>query len=340
MKLTVVIPVYNGSANIERCLDSVINQTYMDFRVLLFDDGSRDNSVAVIERFIRNHPENHLSLICQDNMGAAETRNRGIEEADTEYVAFIDQDDYISQTYFETYVTAMEQSKVDIVCGGYVRYSVDKQRALRTVSLDDNPWAKFVVVGPWAHLYRTDYLIRNKIRFLKTGIGEDVYFSLMAYANTDQILTIPDTGYFWVDNPVSVSNSRQKKVNKLADPFVLLNALVDNLPKQSKVPESYIEYFIYRYIVWYLLFTVRDTSRQLVESQYQRLISWLVTHYPNFVHNPLISLFGPKGEPFFIRVAVWGFRLLYKTHLVLPFLKFLANRERRENVTRGEGNEH
>ena len=326
MKLTVIVPVYNGAANIIRCLDSIVNQTYRDFRVLLFDDGSKDNSAEVIEQYILIHPRSDLSLIRQDNMGVAETRNRGIDATETEYVAFLDQDDYISPSYFENYVTAMQRCDADIVCGGYKRYSVQKQRALRVVSLDDDPWARFVVVAPWAHVYRTEFLKKNGVRFLKTGIGEDVYFSLMAYANTDRVVTIPDTGYYWVDNPVSVSNSRQKNVNKAADPFVLLNALSNDLPKESRIPESYMEYYLHRYIVWYLLFTVRRTSRELVESQYQKLMRWLTERYPHYIRNPLISLFGPKGEPFSIRLSVWGFTLLQRIHLALPFLKLLARK--------------
>lgn len=327
MNLTVIIPVYNGRMNIERCLDSIINQTYQSFQVLLFDDGSRDESAALIEQYILNHPENRLSLIRQDNIGAAETRNRGINAANTEYIAFLDQDDFIAPTYFETYVAAMEQNNADIVCGGYKRFNIEKQKALRVVSLHDDPWDKFVVVAPWAHLYRTAFLKKHNVRFLKTGIGEDVYFSLIAYANAEKVVTIPDTGYYWVDNPVSVSNSRQKMVNKQADPFVLLNALSEDMPKKSKIPEEYIEYYLYRYIVWYLLFTIRRTPKSILIPQCQSLLQWLGERYPNFIRNPLISLTRPKGEPFSIRISVWGFTMLYKAHLVLPFLKLLAGRE-------------
>lgn len=335
MNLTVVIPVYNGSKSIVRCLDSLAGQTYQDFRALLIDDGSTDGSSDVIRAWTEAHPSVEARLVSRPNSGAAETRNYGIAQAEAEYIAFIDQDDYVTPDYLQTYVDTAQSTGADIVCGGYQRYDADNHRALRTVSLAPDPWAKFVVTAPWAHLYRTDFLKSNGIRFLKTPIGEDVYFSLMAYAHTDRVVIIPHTGYYWVDNPVSVSNDRQKRVSKQVDPFILLDALDADMPKDGKIDRRYLEYYLYRYVVWYLLFTVRGSSRSQVFSQYHRLMKWLKARYPMFEKNELISLFGPKGEPFSIRLSVWGFTLLYKTHLIVPFLKLLSRRDDPESLEGG-----
>lgn len=332
MKLTVIIPVYNGEAHIARCLDSLLAQTYRDFEALLIDDGSKDGSVSAIQAYIDAHPGAPLRLISKPNGGAAQTRNMGIELAETPYLAFIDQDDYVAPDYLAAYVSAIERDGADVVCGGYRRYDVARGKAIRTVSLDDDPWAKFVVTAPWAHLYRTDFLKAHGIRFLTTAIGEDVYFTLMAYAYADRVAVIPDTGYYWVDNPVSVSNSRQKQVSRAVDPFVLLDALDADLPKDGKIEPVCLEYFFYRYIVWYLLFTVRRSSPEQVEAQYGRLMAWLRARYPNFARNPMISLFRPKGEPFGIRLSVFGFNTLYRLRLILPCLKLFAARGRRSGA--------
>lgn len=326
MKLTVIIPVYNGSQHIIRCLESVFHQTFQDFQVLCFDDGSQDHSAEVIRQYAEEYPEYRLTLIRQENKGVAETRNEGIKRADTEYTAFIDQDDYIDRTYFEEYIRAMEDSRADIVCGGYVRYDTERHRVLRKVSLKEDEWAPFVVSAPWAHLYRTSFLQSNNIRYLKTAIGEDVYFSLMAYAHTDKIRTIPNTGYYWVDNPKSHSNSNQKQIRKEIDPFILLNALRRDLPETNRIRPELLQYYIYRYIVWYLLFTVRNTPAKTIEEQYGKLIQWLKDYYPGFDRNKLISLCGPVGEPFGIRLSVWGFTRMYRIGLMPGALTLLARR--------------
>ena len=324
MKLTVMIPVYNGSGSITRCLDSLGRQTFQDFQVLLIDDGSTDDSAAVIRKYMENHPGMHITLRSRENRGVAETRNEGIEQAEGTFIAFIDQDDFVGETYLEEYVRVAEQRDADIVCGGYIRYDPENKRALRTVRLTENPWSRFVVSAPWAHLYRCDFLKAHPVRYLKTAIGEDVYFSLMAYAYTDRVETIPNTDYYWVDNPKSHSNSNQKKVRKDIDPFILLDALQRDLPEDSRIPPEYLEYYLYRYIVWYLLFTVRKTPKEQMEEQYGKLMDWLKKHYPGFAQNRLISLTGPAGEPFSIRLSVWGFTRLYRMHLALPALKLLA----------------
>ena len=99
MKVTVIIPVYNGEKRIIRCLDSLISQTYKDIKVLLINDGSKDRSEEVIRDYIAKKELTNVELISHSNRGVSLTRNRGIELANSEYVAFIDQDDYVFADY-------------------------------------------------------------------------------------------------------------------------------------------------------------------------------------------------------------------------------------------------
>lgn len=332
MKLTVIIPVYNGREYIVRCLESLNAQTYRNFKVILINDGSTDDSSEVIQQYIADHPEISLEMIEQENRGVAETRNAGIRECDSDYIAFMDQDDEIAPEYFQNYVEAMETSEADIVCGGYQRVDPVSGIVSRTVQLRPDPWSKFVVTAPWAHLYRTSFLKENPVRFLKTSIGEDIYFSLMAYAYTDRVTILTDIGYKWIDNPKSHSNSNQRKVQDRIDPFILLDAIDRDLPEPCRISREHLEYFLYRYIIWYLLFVVRSTPRRVVLEQYNRMILWISERYPRFSHNHFISLFRPVGEPFSIRFAVWGFNMLYRLRLAPAFLSAFSRKTRREDA--------
>lgn len=325
-KITIIIPVYNGSEYITRCLDSLAEQTFRNYVLLIVNDGSTDKSVEVICEWKQNNPDIDLILVDQENKGAAAARNKGIALADTEYIAFIDQDDKISKDYLEKYMAAMESSQADIVCGGYTHRYTSTKEITRKVQLKNTDWAKFVVVAPWAHLYRTDFLKSHPVRFLETKLGEDVYFSLMAYAYTDKIAIIPDTGYTWTNNPGSHSNKEQKKVQATADPFILLNAIVNDIPKTSHISDTQLEYYLYRYIVWYLLFTARQSSKEEVEKQYNALFTWLKERYPNYRRNKMISLFRRTGEPIDIRLSVWGFNALDNHHLLCLLLKAFSNK--------------
>lgn len=324
MKTTVIIPVYNGEKTLPACLESLAAQTETDFGLLLVNDGSTDGSANIIDDFARKHPEMPLRMIATENRGAAEARNAGMDLADSEYLAFMDQDDLITPDYLASYRRAMEDSGAEIVCGGYLRVSPESGRVLRKVSPGPESWARFVVTAPWAHLYRTRFLWDHRIRFLKTGLGEDIYFTLMAYAHAARVKTIPDTGYHWLDNPDSLSNSRQKQVGKGADPFPLMNRLWEDLPEDGGITQTEKEYFLYRYIVWYLLFTLRGSEKAAWQDQYDRMIAWIREQVPAYRRNPLISLRKPAGEPRDIRLSVWGFNLLERMGISRGVLGILA----------------
>ncbi|MBO5831310.1 MAG: glycosyltransferase family 2 protein, partial [Alistipes sp.] len=98
-QISVVIPLYNKAAEIERALKSVISQSLTPHEIIVVDDGSTDNSADIVRRIIESHPEHNIRLVSQENRGVSAARNRGIEEATGEYVAFLDGDDYYLSGY-------------------------------------------------------------------------------------------------------------------------------------------------------------------------------------------------------------------------------------------------
>ena len=100
-KVSVIIPVYNGKKAIKRCMDSVLNQTYKNLEIIVIDDGSSDGSSEYLHTL---YPNGEIQIITKANEGVAKTRNRGILMATGEYLAFVDQDDYLLPTYLEEYM--------------------------------------------------------------------------------------------------------------------------------------------------------------------------------------------------------------------------------------------
>ena len=99
-KISIIIPVYNVSSYIDRCVKRILNQTYNNYEVILVDDGSTDDSYTKILDWSRKYPEK-IRVFSQNNMGAGPARNRGLDEAISEYITFIDSDDYINNDYLE-----------------------------------------------------------------------------------------------------------------------------------------------------------------------------------------------------------------------------------------------
>lgn len=182
-KVTVILPVYNAEDYLERCFDSILNQTYKDYEIMVVNDGSKDSSYEIIKKYEEKYPDK-ITVINQENKGVARTRNESINRADSKYIMFVDNDDYLDKDYIETYVKAIEKDENDIVVGGFRRTN-EKGKIVKKLELQNEEWSKFMIMTPWAKIYKRQYLIDNEIKFLETNIGEDNYFNLKAFLMTN-----------------------------------------------------------------------------------------------------------------------------------------------------------
>ncbi len=323
--LTFIIPVYNGRRKIKRCIDSICNQQYSGkIELIILDDGSTDDSLNIIKKYIElvNVQNIEVRLIEKSNSGVADTRNLGIISARGEYIAFIDQDDYVANDYCNLMMQAIKKSNADIVVAGYIRVDENDKELYRYV-LSKSEWAPYMVTAPWAHIYRTDFLRKNKITFLKTGIGEDVYFNLIAYECASKIEVCSYEGYYWLNNKQSVSNTNQVRISEKNNPFILLDNLQMELEKRKLENTPVREYFMLRYIVWYILYTLRGSDWKDICVMQNRLFNWLELYYPEYKKNKYISLTKPKDDIKVNRYSVWILIKAKKWHFINPILKCL-----------------
>lgn len=324
-KVTFIIPVYNGKKRIKKCIDSVLNQTYKNIEIIVIDDGSKDGSYEFLQETYGEKNLPNLHFISKENEGVAKTRNKGILMAKGEYIAFVDQDDYLLETYLEEYMKKVEETDAEIVVGGYKRIS-DEGKVSRVEQLDSTEWAKMVVTAPWAHVYKREFLLKHQIEFLSTGLGEDIYFNLLAYSYADKVCTIPSVSYMWVDNPVSVSNSKQNTISEKRSPLFLLNELKEHLPKDNKLGNDFVEYYFVRYVAWYFLYATRGSKRDVFISMYGQVMNWLNTSFPNYRKNPYMKFSKPEGDSLFIRTAVWVFYALERIGLLKFVLRLFTEK--------------
>jgi glycosyltransferase involved in cell wall biosynthesis len=113
--VSVVVPVYNVEGYVERCLKSIIGQTYKNLEIIVVDDGSKDSSGQICDQIAAT--DERMTVIHQENRGLSGARNRGLESATGEYVCLIDSDDYISDVFVELQLKCMEKSGADVVQG-------------------------------------------------------------------------------------------------------------------------------------------------------------------------------------------------------------------------------
>lgn len=308
MKVSVIIPIYNSEKTINRCVNSVLNQTCKDIEVLLINDGSKDNSLEVIKKI----KDKRIKIIDKKNEGVSKTRNLGIKEATGDYIMFVDNDDYLDNDCIEEFVNNIADN--DLLIGGYRR--VTDTKTLFKCKLKNKPWANYIIMAPWAKLYKRDYLIKNKIEFLDYKIGEDVYFNFSTITKTNKISTIPSIKYNWYYNDSSVSNTIQKGLNESVDITKLLNNIIslDNF-----YDNKLNVYYIKRYIIWYLLFSGKLSTPKQFVNEHNRLKKWKKEKNIKPKISPLSR--NISGESFKYRMIVLSFTILEKLHLIGLFSK-------------------
>lgn len=313
-KVTLIVPVYNSEKYIGRCLDSILNQTYNNFEILVVNDGSKDNSQNVINGYKEKYPDKIITIE-QENKGVAVTRNESIKKANGDYIMFVDNDDYLDKDYIETYVKTIEEGEYDIVLGGYRRPN-EEGKILKTMELQNEEWSKLMITAPWAKIYRKKYLLDNNIEFISLNLGEDIYFNLKAMLISNKIKIINYMGYNWYFNTKSVSNTTQKNITQL-QVYELLNSCYSMLKSEGLLDKNYdlIKTYFTRYIVWLILFSTKKLSYNVISDEYDKLFNWLGEKFPDFKNNKMISYSKPKGELLSIRVLVKSFLIFHKLHL-------------------------
>ena len=136
--ISIISPVYNAQEGIKQCIDSLLNQSFTDFEIILINDGSTDNSLEVIKEYA--DANDFIRVIDKENEGVAKTRNKGIQLAKGKYVVFIDNDDFVDSDYLERFYNEIDQEQLDIVLGGYKRVN-QEMKTLFKQDLTQSEWS-------------------------------------------------------------------------------------------------------------------------------------------------------------------------------------------------------
>ena len=133
--ISIIVPFYNAEAYIGRCIESILAQTYSDFELLLVSDGSNDSSVAICEDYCKR--DKRVKIVQKENGGVSTARNKGLDLAKGEYVAFVDSDDYLLDDYLQNSMDIINEYDVDIVRTPYIR-KIGKKESIQKFNIPYN----------------------------------------------------------------------------------------------------------------------------------------------------------------------------------------------------------
>ena len=199
--ISVIVPVYNAEKYIERCVDSILAQTYTDWELYLIDDGSEDNSLAKIKKYEKL--ESRIRVIHQNNQGAGASRNYGLDLVSGDYVVFVDSDDYIESSYFEL----LSKHKEDIVFidvnrrddKGNIK-AKERLSKFKHFTKDDILRAQMtgkILWGGVRKAVKRKLIDKYNIRYTEHKVGEEALYSFLVlyYAETFSFIDKPVYNY-------------------------------------------------------------------------------------------------------------------------------------------------
>lgn len=253
MKISVIIPVYNSSTYLRKCLDSVVNQTLKDIEIIVINDGSTDDSKNIIEEYLCKYK--NIIFIDQENKGIGKTRNIGIKKATGEYITFVDSDDYIKENMLEEYYKYAKKHSFDLVIGSYIKKINNKEiifenNKFKTGNVKTTPQILYLIeYGPWAKLYKREMLINNNIYFDEKRKYEDMPFVSKALLKSKLIGQITEPYYYYIIHNNSETTTMDKRVFDILD---ILKEIKDYYKREYYLRDE-LDYVIIDKITTYML---------------------------------------------------------------------------------------
>lgn len=215
--VSVIVPVYNREKEIDRCVTSVLNQTYPNLELILVDDGSADSSLAICKSY--SDSDKRVRVFHQENSGVSSARNLGIQNAKGEYLTFVDSDDYIAPDYVEKLYLVLVNNSCNV---SMCNYSVvnEKNEEKKITMCDDGVMSskelmEDVLYGRdeaafcWGKMWKKDFITKL---FRKYAYCEDtLFFAENLSSKIERIATVKKSLYFYVKHENSVTGKRKAK---------------------------------------------------------------------------------------------------------------------------------
>lgn len=256
---SIILPIYNVAKYLERCVQSVLEQNFQDYELILVDDGATDESPEICDCLARRHA--CIRVLHKANGGLSSARNAGLEIARGEYIWWVDSDDWVAGNALQILFDASSAQKPDMVKCNYVRVEgreVPFKSNVRPGFYQEKELLDAAMFTPskfclsaWSHIYRRDFLEKNQLAFVSERIigSEDYLFNLQALAVADSVQVISDQLYFYEQRDGSLSQRYKKD---LPDRYVRLYTQLRQFYAGIGLLDQY-EGKICRFFAWHLI---------------------------------------------------------------------------------------
>lgn len=313
MKVSVIVPVYNTAKYLSKCLDSIINQDFNDYEIIIINDGSTDDSNKIINKYVEKY--SNIKAFNKQNGGLSSARNLGIEKSNGKYLMFIDSDDYIEKTMIKKMYENIQENKSDIVVCEF-SYVYDDGRKIRSYSnLDytDILDKKYLLTPPMAPIRLIKKDLFKNIKFKEGIYYEDLELCPKLVNYTKKISFVNESLYNYLMRDSSIMHQKEFN-NKLLDIYKVLDSNYEVLNK------DYHDEIEYMYII-HLLRTasLRFLDYQEGKNELKKIKKIINDKFPNWKKN----IYFKKSNK---KIKIICYLAYYKMILILKIIKRISGK--------------
>lgn len=297
--LSIIVPIYNVEQYLDRCIQSILNQTYQNLEIILVDDGATDCSGAIADSYAAK--DKRIKVFHKENGGLSDARNYGLEHVTGDYILFIDSDDFIVNIMCERLITVASSNNADIVSCNYYIYRGDDDISIHTMSVQDDkrtftgmdmlryyllktePFDLNVV---WNKIFKLDLFNGvEPVRFPKGRVQEDNFTIFRLFLNANSIVTVNEPLYYYVQRAGSImaNFTRRFMIDTIESHMYMSDYLMNHC---SSVKNELQLYLLNSYV---------ELSRRVCANKCKKECNDLLIQYKHYVldytadtsHNPL-----------------------------------------------------
>lgn len=292
MRFSIIVPVYNVEKYIGKCLNSLVNQSFDDYEIIVVDDETPDNSMAIVDSYQKRYPEK-IRVIHQKNLGLGGARNTGVAAAQGTYLLFVDSDDYIDKDTLQTVDESLKQTPCDILVFQFATVTENG----KLLQVMETPWAQKGIQNihtapdllmmptiAWNKAYRRAFFLSCGIGFPEKSVYEDSVIRVFL-ALAESVHICPACLYYYVQRKGSIMHSKISprmldviKVSEITRKALQQVGLYDEL--EPRIEADIVEG------VYDKLFRINAANPR--NDMQTALTTYIKTTFPGFMENPFI----------------------------------------------------
>lgn len=253
IKYSFIVPVYNTEKYLKKCLDSLINQTYKDFEIIVVNDGSTDKSSSIISKYQKKYK--NIIVIDKENEGLSMARNRGVQKSSGKYIIFVDSDDYVSNKLLEEVDKKIDDNDIlrfQIATEDEEYTKINEYHEEEFESMCGYDAFKYLssyhfVEPAWCYVIRKNYYIENKFSFKRGVYHED--FGLIPYViyKARKVKSVDFIGYYYIQRNGSIMNNNDykktvKKAFDMLEQYKTMRLFAKNINRKNNLDDYFLSY--------------------------------------------------------------------------------------------------